>query len=204
MKTVLLIGDSIRESYQEGVKKLLDGEVVVLAPGENCRYTKYALWGMHAWMEALGNPNVDIIHWNTGIWDHHRVTADGLPFTSLEEYAFYTERLYTQMNSYTHNLIWATTTPANSHLKLRKDWSPAVCDPANGPFTFERWNQEVELYNKTACEILSAKGNVLINDLYSLVLPRLDDYICDDGVHPTPEGAEALAAQVAEHIRRLL
>ena len=39
MKTVLLIGDSIREFYQDRVRELLDGEARILTPSENARYT---------------------------------------------------------------------------------------------------------------------------------------------------------------------
>lgn len=206
MKNVLLIGDSIRESYQDDVRKLLEGKANVLTPHENCRYSKFVLWGMHAWMEALGNPKIHVIHWNAGIWDLHRVTADGLPFTPLEEYAFYTRRLYDQMNSYTDKLIFATTTPNSPKHQMRVDWSPAILGGASGmdPLTWERWNANVALYNEVATAILTDKGNVVINDLYSLVMPRLNEYISDDGIHPTPEGARALARQVADHILPLL
>lgn len=48
MKNVLLIGDSIRMMYQSRVAQLLGYGVRVYAPDENCRYTKYALWGMYS------------------------------------------------------------------------------------------------------------------------------------------------------------
>lgn len=201
----MLIGDSIRQSYQELVKQNLYGRANVLFPGENCRFSKFVLWGMHAWMEELGNPKIDVIHWNSGIWDLHRITADGLPFTPIDEYARYTERLYIQMNSYTDRLIWATSIPCSHNHDLRSDWSPAILGDANGqPFTWESWNADVEKYNKIAVEILHSKGNVVINDLYSLVLPHLDKYICEDGVHPTQTGAIVLANQVVQHILSIL
>ena len=81
MKNVLLIGDSMRGLYQPRVTELLGEDVRVYAPEENCRYTKYALWGMYTYMEAWGHPKFDAIHWNTGVWDLHRCTADGEIFT---------------------------------------------------------------------------------------------------------------------------
>lgn len=46
MKNVLLIGDSIRLGYQGRVAELLGDDVKVYSPDENCRYTKFTLWGM--------------------------------------------------------------------------------------------------------------------------------------------------------------
>ena len=62
MKNVLLIGDSIRLGYQQQVAELLEDDIHIYAPEENCRFTKYCLWGMHAWMEAWGNPHIDLVH----------------------------------------------------------------------------------------------------------------------------------------------
>ena len=47
MKNVLLIGDSIRLGYQKRVGELLGPNVKIYAPEENCRFAKYALWGIH-------------------------------------------------------------------------------------------------------------------------------------------------------------
>jgi len=193
MKNVLLIGDSIREHYQDRVQELLGDEVKVYYPNENCRFTKYALWGMHAWMEELGNPKLDLIHWNTGIWDLHRATADGKVFTPIEEYALYTERLYTQMNSYADKLIWATTSPAGPDLYHQ-----------NCAVTQEVWNKDVIAYNEVAKKVLLLKENVIINNLYDVILPHVNTYICEDAIHPTPAGTDAIARQVANHIQRLL
>lgn len=193
MKNVLLIGDSIREHYQNKVQELLGDDIKVFHPNENCRFSKYTLWGMHAWMEEVGNPRIDVIHWNTGIWDLHRLTADGEIFTPIDEYALYTERLYKQMNSYTDKLIWATITPAG------KDLYPQYCVVSQ-----DVWNKDVETYNEVATKILLSKGNVVINDLYNTVLPYTDIYISKDGVHPTPAGTDIMAKQVADSIQQIL
>ena len=58
-------------------------------------------------------------------------------------------------------------------------------------------------YNKANSEQLAARG-IEINDLCSLMLQDTDRYISDDGIHPTEEGYELLARQVAEQIRKLL
>lgn len=58
MKNVLLVGDSIRLGYQGRVKELLGDDVQIFSPGENCRYTKFTLWGMFSWNAGMGNPHI--------------------------------------------------------------------------------------------------------------------------------------------------
>ena len=207
MKNVILIGDSIRLGYQARVAELLGDGVKVYAPEENCRYTKFALWGMFSWMEGWGCPAPDVIHWNTGIWDLHRCTADGEVFTPLSEYLETNRRLAIQMESYCDRLIWATTIPGGRELDEHKRTNylvgesgrPAVylCD-----YT-DVWNADVERYNEACSKMLSERG-IVINDLYSVIAGRTDEYIGDDGIHPTEAGYEALARQVAAKIRELL
>ena len=119
MTNVILIGDSIRLGYENRVRELLGKSFTVYSPAENCRFTKYALWGMYAWMEGWGNPRADVIHWNTGIWDLHHATADGQVFTPLDEYLEANRRLAYQMESYSKKLIWATTIPGGPALNDR-------------------------------------------------------------------------------------
>ena len=208
MKNVLLIGDSIRLCYQARVAELLGDDVRVYAPEENCRYTKYALWGMFTYMEMWGHPKFDVIHWNTGAWDLHRCTADGEIFTPLDEYLEVNRRLAIQMESYCKNLIWATITPGNCHLDEQKAINSLIntdseftkvflCD------TMEKWNADVLRYNEANSRQLSGRG-IMINDLCSRVLEDTDRYICDDGIHPTEEGCEMLAQAVAASIKKLL
>ena len=61
---------------------------------------------------GVGNPEIDVVHWNTGAWDLHYATADHQHFSSIEEYVHDSERLYYQMKSYCNQLIWATITLA--------------------------------------------------------------------------------------------
>lgn len=208
MKNVLLIGDSIRLCYQARVAELLGADVRVYAPEENCRYTKYALWGMYTYMEAWEHPKFDVIHWNTGIWDLHRCTADGEVFTPLDEYLAVNRRLAIQMESYCDKLIWATCTPGNRQLDKQKAINSLIntdsaftkvflCD------TMEKWNSDIIRYNKANAEQLSRRG-IKINDLCSLILEDPDRYICEDGVHPSAEGCELLAQQVAREINEML
>ncbi len=48
------------------------------------------------------------------------------------------------------------------------------------------------------------KNDIPVNDLYSFVLPRMQELQRPNNVHFTEEGSEALGEQVAEMISRLL
>ena len=68
MTKILLLGDSIRENYQEKVKELLFGDnCEIFHPDENCRFSRYTLNSLKFWLPMCPNP--DIVHWNNGLWD---------------------------------------------------------------------------------------------------------------------------------------
>lgn len=205
MKNILLIGDSIRLGYQQRVAELLGGEACIFAPEENCRFTKYCLWGMHEWMESWGNPKIDLVHWNTGIWDLHRATADGKLFSSLEEYIRDNERMYHQMRSYSDKLVWATIIPGGPALNQRVKINALINSKEKAAHIYlaagqQEWNEDICRYNAAARKMYEDHG-VVINDLYSVLSPDLENTISADGVHPNERGYELLAQQVAKVIR---
>ena len=70
MKTVLLLGDSIRVGYDKSVKKTLEGAVNVYFPKENCRFAAYLLRNVHTYQKLIPNGDeVALVHWNAGLWD---------------------------------------------------------------------------------------------------------------------------------------
>ena len=64
---VLLLGDSIRQSYEPIVINQLSDRSQVVAPKENCRFSLYTLVSLAQWIEDLGKPK--IVHWNNGLHD---------------------------------------------------------------------------------------------------------------------------------------
>lgn len=69
MKKVLLIGDSIRAGYDKYLKKALEDVAEVYYPSDNCRFAEYVLRHLHDWKQGLGLDEVDLVHWNAGLWD---------------------------------------------------------------------------------------------------------------------------------------
>ena len=92
MKTVFLIGDSIRfgappssPGYGIYVKEKLAGKAEVMYPDENCRFAQYTLRYLHEWAKDIDRENVAVVHWNNGLWDALRLFGDE-PFTPVEFY----------------------------------------------------------------------------------------------------------------------
>lgn len=181
MIKVALLGDSIRQiGYGPKVPSLLGDEYSVWQPNDNCRFALYTLRGMFDWRAQL--EGCDVIHWNNGLWDVCELFGDG-PFTEPTYYVETMLRIAGLLQKYARRVIFATTTPvlpANAHNK-----NAAIAD-----------------YNRIIVPKLEALG-IAIDDLYSIVYPKLDEYIrSDDNIHLTEAGIDACAAAVADSIRR--
>ena len=83
MKKIILLGDSIRLSYQNRVCELLGSDFAVWGPDDNCRFASYTLRMLYDYREQL--KGADVIHFNCGLWDMCDLFDDG-PFTPLEVY----------------------------------------------------------------------------------------------------------------------
>ena len=109
---VLLLGDSIRMSYQQAVTDLLQGKANVCGPLDNCQYSLFTLSSLDRWIATLGKP--DIVHWNNGLHDCGHNPGRNPVQIPMDMYrdnlAFILERL----RYLTPNVIWATNTPVHS------------------------------------------------------------------------------------------
>ena len=92
MKNLLLIGDSIRMGYDKSVKKTLEGKANVIFPEENCRFASYLLRNFHEYLKDVKGEDIDVVHWNAGLWDCLRLFEEE-PHTPIEVYSYYIERL---------------------------------------------------------------------------------------------------------------
>lgn len=185
MKNLLLIGDSIRMGYDKAVKKTLEGKANVIFPEENCRFASYVLRYFHEYLNGIKGEDIDVIHWNAGLWDCLRLFEEE-PLTPVDVYAYYIERICIRIKKLCPNahVIFATSTKVLSE-KMRKD--------------FKRYNEEIEKYNKTAVNIVEKYG-FAINDLYALSA-TLPEEAHSDAVHYyTPAGTEAFTNQVLSFV----
>lgn len=186
MKKIFLIGDSIRfgasgsPGYGVFVKEKLAGKAEVYAPNENCRFAQHTLRYLHEWASDVPKEEIDVVHWNNGLWDALRLFGDE-PFTELEYYGKTLVRIYQRIRLLFPNakVIFALST------SVKEEWS-------NKDFT--RRNEDIERYNAEAIRVLAPLG-VVINDLYSVSKAFADD-LRSDWVHYGDEGSKILADAV--------
>lgn len=181
-KKVLLIGDSIRQGYDHYVKTALNGICDVYYPKENCQFAHFVLRHLHAWTEWLGwGENVDLVHWNVGLWDTLELFDDGV-LTSINFYADTIKRICKRIKLLYPNakVIFATSTYVQEEM-----WPE--------PHKMRRKNINTMEYNRVACEIVKSFG-FEINDLYELT-SKLDKTYYSDMTHLYTEKGEIVMLQ---------
>lgn len=202
MKNVLLLGDSIRMNYCGKVAEILKDEAVTHYTGENNRFAKYLLWGIHDYFARWDMNYFDIIHFNAGSWDVNRVTGDGV-FTPIGEYSETIKRIGILLKKHCGKLIFATTTPCGADIP---DYSPVDTGGTGaimGRVSQDTFNSDVARYNRAAIEALDGIIDG-VDDLNALISSDIPRYICDDSLHLSEDGIEAAARQVAESVRRFI
>lgn len=199
-KRLLILGDSISIGYTPYVQKMLAGEMTVLRPmrgprAENCSGTTYGVPNVRRWLEIDGG-KWDVIHFNWGLHDLKHMKADGKtasdqagdpPQATVEVYEKQLREIVAALKTSGARLVFATTTPVPDE-----------------PMKVYRSNADVVRYNEAALRVMKENG-VAVNDLYSLVRPRMKELqIQPANVHFTPAGSEVLAAEVVKAVRAAL
>jgi acyl-CoA thioesterase-1 len=179
---VLLIGDSISIGYTPAVRELLRGKANVYRIATNGGPTINGLANLDSW---LGRRKWDVLHANWGLHDL-KIGRAGERQVSLEQYERNLRILAPRLKSGAAHVIFANTTPV-----------------PEGKLSPARLNSDVIAYNEAAARVMRENG-IEVNDLYSLVLPRLKDLQLPENVHFTPAGYRVLADQVAARISAAL
>ena len=178
MKKIILLGDSIRLSYQRRVTELLGPDYTVWGPDDNGRFASYTLRMLYDYREQL--KGADLIHFNCGLWDMCDLFGDG-PFTPLEVYAEQMVRIAKILKPYAPVVIFAATTPPSPRM-----WGHDL--------------DRVRAYNAAAMAALEPLG-VLFDDLFTPVAEDIDRMISEDFLHASPYGVGILADRVAGCIK---
>ena len=171
--------------YDKSVRKTLEGKANVIFPEENCRFASYLLRNFHEYLKDVKGEDVDVVHWNAGLWDCLRLFEEE-PHTPIEVYAYYIDRLCIRIKKICPNakVIFATSTKVLSE-KMDKN--------------FKRYNEEIQKYNDAAVEVVKKHG-FLVNDLYA-VSDKLPEEAHSDAVHYyTPMGTEAFTSAVLSFV----
>lgn len=189
---VLLIGDSISMGYLPYVQELMAGKAIVdripLKPNgesENCEGTTNGIANIDRW---LGDTKWDVIHFNFGLHDIKHVNTETGKTSNdpndplqadLNQYAKNLIEIVEKLKSTGANLIFTTTTP----------YPDNVTNPLRDSGMSEK-------YNKVANEIMK-RNNIPVNDLYSYILPRLEELQIPNNVHFKEEGYKVIGQRVA-------
>lgn len=184
LPSVMLLGDSIRMSYQPLVERELEGVAHVVGPKDNCQYSLYTLSSLDRWMGSLGKP--DIVHWNNGIHDVGHNPNRCPVQMPIDMYRGNLEFILRRLREMTPHVIWATSTPVHPDRPFRNDgWS---------------WrNEEIDRYNHTAIDLMK-QHHVPINNLNALVREHVDEYLADDQLHLSEAGQQVCAEAVVQAI----
>ncbi len=185
---VLLLGDSIRMSYQPLVARLLDGRAQVVGPSDNCQYSLFTLSSLGRWIGELGQP--DIVHWNNGIHDAGHNPARNPVQIPIDMYRANLEFILNTLVTWTSKVVWATSTPVHPDRPFRDtEWS---------------WrNEEIDRYNDAARQLMESRG-VPVNDLHTLVWANLSEFLSQDQLHLSEAGQKACAQAAADSVSILL
>ena len=185
MKSVLLLGDSIRAGYDKSVAASLEGKAGVYFPKENCRFAAYMLRQLHEYKSLVPEGRVDVLHWNAGLWDCLRLFGEE-PQTPIEVYKYYIDRLCVRIKKLfpEAKVIFATSTAVQTE-KMHP--------------SFIRYNEDTEAYNEAAEKIVKEYG-FEVNDLYALSATLPDEAHSDPTHYYTPIGTEIFANQVLSYL----
>lgn len=195
MKHVFLIGDSIRMGYGGDVRSLLSDVATVDFPGENCRFTTHTLCFTSVWAEQLQGvrpEEIDLVHWNNGLWDVCHFEGDPFALVPQEEYRINLHRIAERIRTVfprAKTVFSLTTGVDESRMKYQRGVAM-------------RTNAEIAAYNEIAREAL-AEEKIPVNPLNEYAAGLSND-LHVDWVHYTPEGYRLLAENVAAFIRRQL
>ncbi len=175
---VLLVGDSITGGYFDIVDEQLSSDVFL------GRYTTSKFISnpdFHAELKIILNRyRFKVIHINNGLhgWDY-----------SQDDYRRGLEELLDMLGRYApeSTVIWGQTTPVRNQIDLNY---------------LDELNRQVIQRNQIAQEIME-KNNVVINDLYQLMIEH-PEYYRDDGLHFNQQGQELQGKAVSEIIKENL
>ena len=186
MTNVILIGDSIRMSYQPVVRRELAGAAEVWGPEENGGDSENVLAHLEAWVLSRGPA---LVHLNCGLHDLKTPFDSEQRQVPLDRYRGNLEQIFRRITEADRlQLIWATITPVNQHRHHEAR-------------DFDRFERDVTDYNAAARHV-ARQFNVPINDLHALVEQHgRDELLGEDGVHFTETGQQVLGQEVANFLR---
>jgi acyl-CoA thioesterase-1 len=189
MARIMLIGDSIRKSYEPLVTDALsaEGHEVWGAPG-NSQFTLYTLASLGTWFSQSENPHV--VHWNNGLHDIGHNPQRAPQQMPVEVYAGNLGFIGKFLLDTGARIVFASSTPVHPDRPFRDDqWS---------------WrNAEIDAYNDAARAVMT-ELEIPVNELHGIVAADVERLLSADQLHLSDEGKQACADAVCAAIRSRL
>lgn len=190
---VVLVGDSIRLSYQGTVKQRLAGKVIVSSPKANGGDSSKVLKHLEQWVLR---EEPDVVHFNCGIHDTKHFKKTGKFQVSPGQYEANLRQIVNTIREKAKAaVLFATSTPIlNDRAAEKREGRD-----------YELTNEAIDQYNAIARRVMG-ELNVPVNDLNALIItpptsqPAKEDLILNDGVHLSPDARKLLGEQVARFI----
>jgi lysophospholipase L1-like esterase len=188
--SAILIGDSICMGYRPLVQQRLLDKVNILGIPGNGGDSCQILENLDEWMI---NRDADLIHFNCGLHDLKFERSTKTYQQPLEVYEANLRKIVGRLQEETTKarVVWATTTPV-------------MDERHNAVKPFDRYQRDVEAYNRVATAIMTEAG-IVIDDLHSAI--QNDDIgacLGADGVHMTERGNKVLTDAVCTFVIREL
>ena len=193
MKSVLLLGDSIRMGYQDIVKKLLKDDCQVMFPEENSRFVQYNFNQLKQMVKAYGH--FDVICFNSGYWDMNVELPKNIHFNDIPEYTKGLKMIVDYIKEQNSIPIFANNVPIYS------DGYSNDNTGTGASITYR--NKWVIEYNEAA-EKLMKQNNVQVVDLYSAIVKGEKYYKCPDMLHLSDEGNHICGTLIANTIKEYI
>jgi lysophospholipase L1-like esterase len=174
--------------YTPAVKRYLEGRADVRHNPGNGGDSANVLANVEAW---LADARPDIVTLNCGLHDIHRDRATGQCQVPAEAYRDNLAAILGHLKDAGTSNVWLPTTPV---IEARHQ--------AVKPF--DRYNRDVDSYNRIALELVSREGLPTV-DLHAAARELgLEAGLLEDGVHFTDEAYEHLGRVVAAELEGML
>ncbi|MFC1715240.1 SGNH/GDSL hydrolase family protein [Candidatus Poribacteria bacterium] len=183
--SAILIGDSICMGYRPLVKERLSDQVNILGIEGNGGDSSRLLENLDEWMISH---DADLIHFNCGLHDLKFERDTKAYQQPIDVYEANLRKIVERLQKgATARLVWVATTPV-------------IDERHNTVKGFDRYQRDVEPYNRIATTIMTEAG-IPIDDLHSAI--QNDDVeacLGNDGVHMTERGNKVLTDAVCKCI----
>ncbi len=190
MKSIILIGDSIRVGYQEYTTRQLKDVARLWWPSQNGGPTSKIVANLDEWVTSR---QPDVVHINAGLHDikRPRTATGGVDENQVPpaEYRKNVENILADIMKHTKaRVFWATTTPV-------------IYERNHASRPIDLFEEDVREYNGISVDVATKLG-VEIDELYQVVVDGgTERLLGPDGIHFTDEGYRLLGQTVADFLR---